>query len=275
MPRARWRNGGASTHLRGIRLDASPIGDRCAAETPERVTLERVNVARPGAGHSGRFVSPSTGRDRPDASACRYRPQVPAASPVAITGVGSRGRSGRFTYRVGQGLEIIRAGRSGLGFALDEHDRPPARNDEPVGMRGAQVVCMRLGIWRKGPENGGGLGVCVRQGRDGRRRAGRPRAAPGLHFWNASRPGRSGPSPQAMCRIVSGDPGRRTLVAWPIRPAVPPEVPARQPMRLPPRRGTRRLPDARRGRVLPAGGDGTAAVADFVGASYHRNFRCT
>jgi hypothetical protein len=274
MPRARWRNGGASTHLRGIRLDVSPIGGRCATETPERVTLDRVNVARTGAGRPGRFVGPST-RDRPDSSGCRYRPQVPAASSVAITGVGSRRRPGSFTYRVGQGLEVIRAGRSCLGFALDEHDRPAAGDDEPVGMRGAQVVRMRLGVWRKRPENGGGLGVRVRQGRDGRRRAGRPRAAPGLHFWNASRPGRSGPSPQAMCRIVSGDPGRRTLVAWPIRPAVPPEVPARQPMRRPPRRGTRRLPDGRRGRVLPAGGDGTAAVADFVGASCHRNFRCT
>ena len=200
---------------------------------------------------------------------------MPAARAVAIGGIGPCDRPVCFADCVGQCFEIIRARRRGLGLALDEDDRPAAGNDEPIGVRGAQVVGVGLGIGRQWPEDGGGLGVCVRQRRDGRRRAGRPRAAPGLHFWNASCPGWPGPSPSAMCGIVSGDPGRRTLVTWPTRPAVQSAVRATEPTRPPPQRGTRLLPDDRRGRVRPAAGDGTGVAGGYGDGWCHRSFRCT
>jgi hypothetical protein len=142
-------------------------------------------------------------------------------------------------------------------------------------VRGAQVVRVRLGIGRQRPEDGGGLGVRVSQCRDGRPRAGRPRAAPGLHFWHASWPGWPGPSPQGMCAIVSADPGRRTLVPCPTRPATPPVVRARLLTCPRPPRGTRRRPVDPRGVAPPAVAGGIAEAGDCADGWCRRSFRCT
>jgi hypothetical protein len=131
---------------------------------------------------------------------------------------------------------------------------------------GAQVVRMRLWVRRQGAKDGGGLGVRVRQCRDGPRRTGRPRAAPGLHFWHASWPGWPEPSPQGRCSIVSADPGRRTLVPCPIRPAIPRAARARRPTRAgqPPRRqGSRAAGRPGRARAVDVGAiAGDEACAD-------------
>jgi hypothetical protein len=141
-------------------------------------------------------------------------------------------------------------------------------------MRRAQVVRVRLGIGGQRPENCCGLGVCVSQRRDGRRRAGRPRATPGLHFWHASRPGRPGPSPQTMCRVVSGDPGRRTLVPCPTRPAVPPRA-ATRPTCPAPGRGTRLRRAGRRDGALLSDDDATAGEGACGDDWCRPSCRCT
>jgi hypothetical protein len=141
-------------------------------------------------------------------------------------------------------------------------------------VRGAQVVRVRLGIGRQRPEDGGGLGVRVSQCRDGRPRAGRPRAAPGLHFWHASWPGWPGPSPQGMCAIVSAVLRRRTLVPCPTRPATPPVARATLLTCPQPARGLRPRPVGRRGRVRPAAG-GIGEGGDCADGWCHPSFRCT
>ena len=192
-----------------------------------------------------------------------------APGSIAVARVGPPWRPSGLADRVGQRLEVVGTRGRCLRLTLDEDDSPAARHGEPVGMSGTQVVRVRLGIRRQGSENGGGLRVCVRQRRDGCPRAGRPRAAPGLHFWHASWRGWPEPSPQGMCDIVSADLRRRTLVPCPTRPATPPVVQATQPTH----RGT--YPDDRLDRVRAAGADVTAGGGACADGWCRPSFRCT
>lgn len=88
---------------------------------------------------------------------------------------------GRLPHSIGKRLEIVIGRHVWSGLTLYSHHGPAPGNREPIGVRGAQVVRMRLDERRKRAEHRRGLDVGVSERGDGGSTAGRPRAAPGLH----------------------------------------------------------------------------------------------
>ena len=76
-------------------------------------------------------------------------PQVAAATDLHRLPVRCRGRPGRLAHGVGQRLEVV-AGRADVGGVRREpQDLPATGGREPLGVGGAQVVAVRLGIGRE------------------------------------------------------------------------------------------------------------------------------
>src|SRR5699024_5329930 len=91
---------------------------------------------------------------------------------AAALGLGLLGRTRGLSYRVGERLEIVLRRLPGVGVGREPQHIPAARCGESLGVVLAQVVAVRLGIDRQGPEHGRLIGVHVRQGGDGLSRTG-------------------------------------------------------------------------------------------------------
>ena len=93
---------------------------------------------------------------------------------------------GRFSYRVGQGLEIIIAVDVRSRLTFDPDDCPASRDGHTVRVSRAKIIGMRLGERREWAQHRRRFDVGIREGGDGGSAAGRPRAAPGHHRANVS-----------------------------------------------------------------------------------------
>src|SRR5882757_2462945 len=91
------------------------------------------------------------------------RVDVPGATPAVEPLL----RPGRLADGVGQRFQVVAAGPYRAVVRRQPYDLPAARRGQPLGMLGAKVVAMGLGVGREGAENGRGVRVDVRQCRDG------------------------------------------------------------------------------------------------------------
>lgn len=77
--------------------------------------------------------------------------------------LGARGRPRRFTYGVGERLQVVAAGTSARRLDREPDHLPTTRGGQALGMHGAQVVTVRFHVSGERTENGGGVGVDVRE----------------------------------------------------------------------------------------------------------------
>ena len=117
----------------------------------------------------------------------RRCPRLPTSTPWPTGSPG--GGQGRLPYRVGQRLQVI--GLRWRGLHREPHDFPAARHGQPVGVRRAQVVAVRLDVRGQRAEDRGGVAVHVGQRVDRELLAGGPGAAAGGHLHRPR--GRAGP----------------------------------------------------------------------------------
>ncbi len=109
------------------------------------------------------------------------------ASPGDLHGVRRTGDTARFrdalpgarrlAHGVGQGFQVVAARAGGRRTVEEPDDLPAPRGGEPLGVLGAQVVAVRLGVGRQRAEDRRRIGVDVRQRRDGGTAAGGARTA--------------------------------------------------------------------------------------------------
>jgi hypothetical protein len=108
-------------------------------------------------------------------------------------------REGRLTHRVGQRFQVIGLRRRGLDREPDHV--PAARRGQPVSVRRAQVVTVRLDVRCQRAENSGRVGVDVRERVDSRLLArGAGADADGAHDGNVSP--RPVPAPLSSLRVA-------------------------------------------------------------------------
>ena len=132
--------------------------------------------------------------------------------PRRPTSTGSRRRlrrgPGGLPDGVGQRLEVVAARPEVGGVRGQPQDLPAARGGEPLGVRGAQVVAVRLGVGGQRAEDGGGVGVDVGERRDsGAAARGAGAAADRAHGPNGSDRDRRGAalSSRAVRRVRHAD----------------------------------------------------------------------
>lgn len=85
---------------------------------------------------------------------------------------------GRLANGVGEGLEVVGRGTQRLRVRGEPDDLPAAWHRQALGVLGAQVVTVRLGVGSQWSEHRGRLGVDVGEGGHGRTRASRSRTLP-------------------------------------------------------------------------------------------------
>lgn len=73
------------------------------------------------------------------------------------------GAGGCLTDGVGKGQQVVGTGTCGGCRHRQAHHFPAARDSQGVSMLFTQVVTVRLGVRCQGPQDGGGVGVDVRQ----------------------------------------------------------------------------------------------------------------
>src|SRR5258708_12660451 len=105
---------------------------------------------------------------------------TPAALNPLPDRFGSGPRRRSLTDGVGQRLQVVRRGLLARGQG-QPHDVPPPRRREPVSVRAAQVVAVRLHIGGERPEHSRRVPVYVSQRADGVPLPARPRAPARLH----------------------------------------------------------------------------------------------
>lgn len=86
--------------------------------------------------------------------------------------LGSLDRTRRLAYGVGERFEVVVRRLTGIGVGRKPQDVPAPRRGQPLGVELAQVITVRLGVYRQRAENGRLIGVHVRQRGDGLARAG-------------------------------------------------------------------------------------------------------
>lgn len=99
----------------------------------------------------------------------RYDPEM--ATPTGLRGAGQIGLGlglalhgpGRLTYRLGEGDEVVGAGRRWLELTLMPYDLPASGGGEATGVRLAEVVGVRLGEGRERAHYGCRLVIDIRQ----------------------------------------------------------------------------------------------------------------
>src|SRR5699024_912964 len=72
-------------------------------------------------------------------------------------------RARRFTYRVGEGLQVITSRTTTGRLDRESDDLPTARRGQPIRVCGTQVVAVWLHISGQRTEDGGRVGVDVRE----------------------------------------------------------------------------------------------------------------
>ena len=92
---------------------------------------------------------------------------MPTAGTVLALRLGSRRRARRFTYRVGEGLQVITSRTTTGRLDRESDDLPTARRGQPIRVCGTQVVAVWLHISGQWTEDGGRVGVDVREREDG------------------------------------------------------------------------------------------------------------
>src|SRR5699024_11943278 len=90
---------------------------------------------------------------------------MPTAGTVLPLWLGPRRRARRFTYRIGEGLQVITSRTTTGRLDRKSDDLPTARCGQPIRVRGAQVVAVWLHIGGQWTEDGGRVGVDVREDR--------------------------------------------------------------------------------------------------------------
>jgi len=101
-----------------------------------------------------------------------------------FAGAGGIGPGG-LSDRVGQRFEVVGARRAAVRRQADHF--PTAGGGQPLGVFGAQVITVWLGVRRQGAQNCGRVGVNVREREDGRLTAsGAGTAADGAHGGTVS-----------------------------------------------------------------------------------------
>lgn len=92
---------------------------------------------------------------------------MPAAGTVLALGVVPRRRARRFTYRVGEGLQVVTSRATTRRLDRKSNDLPTARRGQSVRVRGAQVVAVWLHVGGEWAEDGCRVGVDVRERENG------------------------------------------------------------------------------------------------------------
>ncbi len=63
--------------------------------------------------------------------------------------------------------QLIGTGGAREGAKVEAEDFPAARGGQPLRVQLAQVIAVRLGVGCQRSQDGGGIGIYVRQGSDG------------------------------------------------------------------------------------------------------------